>query len=307
MNDLIINEICFRNFNKYPEEIKRYEIGYGNYVYRVCLGQDTFVIRMNSDKSAYKDTIYWLDKLMTIGIPVPKVIYKGMHNKHSYLILSYIDGDDLGNVYSDLSDEEKREIARDIVNIQNKVSMLPKNNGYGYLTSYNDKNYKKSWKKVILDHLNRSRHRIKENKIFDCTKVDKVEKLLEKYDSYFTSIEPIPFLDDISSKNVLINRGKLAGIIDIDWVCFGDKIYYVALSNMALISLGYDTKYINYLMDEMKSSELEREILTLYTLIFCVDFMSEKGMKFKDEVVKISESQIQQLNKIYEELYSKIV
>lgn len=43
-----------------------------------------------------------------------------------------------------------------------------------------------------------------------------------------------------------------------------DKLYYVALSNMALMELGYDTKYIDYLMDEMKSSELEREILTLF-------------------------------------------
>lgn len=59
-------------------------------------------------------------------------------------------------------------------------------------------------------------------------------------------------------------------------------------------------------MDEMKSSELEREILTLYTLVFCVDFMSEKGMKFKDEVVKVSENQIRHLNKIYEELYNKL-
>jgi len=60
---------------------------------------------------------------------------------------------------------------------------------------------------------------------------------------------------------VLINQGKLSGVIDIDWICFGDRVYYVALTNMALMSLGYDTKYIDYLMDHMKASELEREIL----------------------------------------------
>lgn len=306
MNDLIVNEICFRNFNKYPEEIKRYEIGYVNYVYRICFGQDIFVVRINLNKNIYTDTIYWLDKLIKIGVPVPKVMYKGMYDKYSYLILNYIDGDDLGNIYADLSAYEKREIARDIVNIQNIVATLPENRGYGYLTSYNDENYKNSWKEVIEEHLNRSSYRIKENMIFDYTKVDKVEKLLEKYDNYFASIKPIPFLDDISSKNVLIKQGKLTGIIDIDEVCFGDKLYYVALSNMALMGLGYDTKYIDYLMDEMKASELEREILTLYTLVFCVDFMSEKGMKFKDEVVKVSENQIRHLNKIYEELYNKL-
>lgn len=170
------------------------------------------------------------------------------------------------------------------------------------MTSYEDEEYKNSWKEVILEHLHRSRSRIKENKIFDYKKVDKVEKLLEKYDDYLNSIKPIPFLDDLSSKNVLINEGRLSGVIDVDWVCFGDKIYFVALANMALISLGYDTKYIDYLMDEMKASELEEEILKLYTLAFCVDFMSEKGMRFKDKVVEVSENEVKRLNEIYEEM-----
>lgn len=31
MNDLIVNEICFRKFHKYPDKIKRFGIGYGNF------------------------------------------------------------------------------------------------------------------------------------------------------------------------------------------------------------------------------------------------------------------------------------
>lgn len=178
--------------------------------------------------------------------------------------------------------------------------------GYGYLTSYNDKSYKNTWKDVILEHLNRSRFRIKENSIFDYRKVDRVEVLLENYNHYFNAIEPIPFLDDLSSKNVLIYGGKLSGIIDIDWMCFGDKLYYVALTNMALISLGYDRKYVNYIMTEMNSSQLERKILKLYTLVFCLDFMSEKGMQFKDKVIKVSNEQIKRLNEVYDDLYNEI-
>jgi hypothetical protein len=209
-------------------------------------------------------------------------------------------------VYADLSTEDKKDIARDIVNIQNVVATLPQNRGYGYLTSYDDENYKKCWEDVIIEHLDRSRNRIKENKIFDYKKVDKIEKLLEKYDEYLSAIKPIPFLDDLSSKNVLINEGKLSGVIDFDWICFGDKIYVFALTNMALISLGYDTEYVDYLMEEIKASEIEREILRLYTLAFCVDFMGEKGMKFKDEIVEVSKNQIANLNMIYEEIYSEL-
>lgn len=306
MNESIVNEICLKSFNEYPSRIKFFEIGYGNYVYKICFGEETFVLRINNDKHAYKDTIYWLNRLQPLNLPIPAIIDNGKYNEFSYLVLSYIHGDDLGNIYLNLSDEEKRDIARNIVNIQNKVSTLPKNSGYGDLTSYNDKSYKKTWKEVILEHLNRSRLRIKENNIFDYRKVDSVEVLLENYNDYFNVIEPIPFLDDLSSKNVLIYCGKLSGIIDIDWMCFGDKLYYVALTNMALISLGYDTKYVEYIMNEMNSLEIERKILKLYTLVFCLDFMGEKGMKFKDKVIKVSTSQIKMLNEMYDNLYNEI-
>lgn len=306
MNNLVVSEICFSNFNKYPENIKEFEIGYGNYVYRICFGQDKFVVRINIDKDAYINTIYWLDRLKDLELPVPKVIFKGVYDRFSYLILNYIDGDDLGNVYANLKESEKKDIARDIVKIQNTVATLPQNHGYGYLKTYEDDNYKNNWKEVIIKHLTRSRNRIKENNIFEYTKVDKIEELLHKYDDYFSNIKPIPFLDDLSSKNVLINKGKLSGIIDFDWICFGDEIYNIALTNMALIDLGYDTKYIGYLMEEMKSSAIENEILKLYTLIFCTDFMGEKGMKFKDKIVKVNQNEIDLLNKVYEDLYSEL-
>lgn len=307
MNDLIVNEICLRKFYKYPDKIKRFEIGYGNYVYKISFGKDKFVIRINTGEDVYKDTIYWLDKLMILGIQVPRVICGGMHNELSYLILNYIPGKDLGIVYGDLSDSQKQLIAKEIVNIQNKVATLPKNLGYGYLSSYEDKAYKNTWKEVILEHLQRSRTRIQENKIFDSRKVDQVEQLLERYDNYFSSIEPTPFLDDLSSKNVLVYEGNLSGVIDIDFVCFGDGIYNVGYTKMALMSLDYDTKYIDFMVNEMKLSSLEKEILTLYALCFCVDFMGERGMKIKDKVIPVSKEEIKRLNESYEKMYSELI
>lgn len=220
--------------------------------------------------------------------------------------MTYIQGEDLGNVYNTLSDYEKKMIARDIVGIQNKVSTLPQNSGYGYLTSYEDENFNNNWKEVIISHLDRSKNRMKENKIFDYRKVDRIKELLYLYDDYFNNIRPIPFLDDLSSKNILINKGKVSGVIDFDWICFGDRIYYIALTNMALIAFRYDTRYVDYLMKEMKASEIEKDILKLYTLVFCVDFMSEKGMKFKDRVVEVTQNEIEDLNKTYDKIYNEL-
>jgi len=118
MNNTIVKEICLQNFNQPPDEIERFQVGHGNYVYRLCFGNEIFVLRINTNSSAYQDTINWLEKLANLALPVPKVIYKGIYNNLSYLVLNYIDGDDLGNVYVDLSDDQKQEIAKRIVHIQ---------------------------------------------------------------------------------------------------------------------------------------------------------------------------------------------
>lgn len=48
MNESIINEICLRHFNKYPDKIKRFEMGYGNYVYKINFNEDRFIVRTGS-------------------------------------------------------------------------------------------------------------------------------------------------------------------------------------------------------------------------------------------------------------------
>ncbi|MPN55022.1 hypothetical protein SDC9_202701 [bioreactor metagenome] len=76
---------------------------------------------------------------------------------------------------------------------------------------------------------------------------------------------------------------------------------------MALMSLDYDTKFIDFMVDEMKLSLLEKEILILYALCFCVDFMGERGMRIKDKVITVSEEEIERLNGAYEKMYMELI
>ena len=112
----------------------------------------------------------------------------------------------------------------------------------------------------------------------------------------------------MTTKNVLIHKGKLSGLIDIDNVCFGDKLYVVALTNMALIDKGFNTNYIDYWTEELNITPDERHILDFYTLIFCLDFMSEKGMQFnKTAPMKISDAEILKLKNIFARLYEQVI
>ena len=304
MKTKIANEVCLKYFKDKPKTLKRFETGLANYVYLARYDAGNYVIRISEDYN----TTYWIDELKDLNIPIPRVIHKGENDGHRYLILNHIEGKDLYHVYKSLSDDEKKEIAKSIIEIQNKVSTLPMNNGFGCVSQYGDSSSVDNWKEVVLGDLARSRSWIMKNQIFDVKKVKDVEELLKKYNDYFQTITPIPFLDDITTKNVLINEGKLTGVIDLDWLCFGDRLYFIALTNMALINDEDDTKYIDYLIEEQGATDYEKVIIKLYTLVFCVIFMSEKGIKFnKEEAAKVDEREINRLNTLYNRLYLELV
>ncbi len=306
MRTEIVNDVCIKHFSEKPNGLERFETGYANYVYLACYEKANYVVRIGgADYEKYNPT-YWIDELKDLNIPIPKVLYKGEYDGYRYLILNHIEGNDLGHVYKTLSDKDKKELAKAIINIQNKVSTLRMNNGFGCVANYGDSSSKESWKDVIIGDLDRSRSWIEKNEIFDVNKVKAVEELLNKHDAYFRSVKPIPFLDDITTKNVLVNDCGLSGVIDLDWMCFGDRLYFIALTNMSLINALNDTKYIDYLIEEQQASDYDQNIIKLYTLVFCVIFMSEKGMKFnKEEAPKVDEVEVARLNAVYNQLYSE--
>lgn len=49
----------------------------------------------------------------------------------------------------------------------------------------------------------------------------------------------------------------------------------VVLVYKALLDLGYDTDYVQCILEEMQISDMERRAFLYYTLVFCVDFMGE--------------------------------
>ena len=297
MNEEKIVSLCVNYLGKKPKNITRCTVGHGNYVYIVALTDRKVVVRCSEEIGAYKDTIYWLEKLETIDIPVPRVLGKGTFEGYEYLILTYFEGQDIGLVYAELTAEDKQEIAKSVVEIQNKVAAL----------QLEDIPADWSWKvSFVEDMLNRAKERIVANGCY--FEPEKVERLIKEaakkgLAEYFASIKPLAYLDDISTKNLLIHEGRVTGVIDIDWMGVGDKLTYAAMTKMALMNMGCETDYVTYLLKEMHLTEIEKKAFAFYTLLFCVDFMGERGMWFMDKQVPVSEEIVGTMNGIYEKLW----
>lgn len=283
--------IIFENSTKKKVvQIERCGVGIANYVFKVCTANEKFILRCSKDKETYKDTIYWLNKLSACEIPISIVLSEGKYGDYSYLILSYIPGDDIGNVYNKLSDSEKKKIAKEVIDIQRKVSRIAIRADAEW-----------TWKCCFVDEmLNRAEERIRRKHYFDINKIDIIKKLQQEVQEYLGKVQPTPYLDDISTKNLLIDAGKVSGIIDIDWIGLGDMLTFVAMTKVALLNMNLDTKYIDYLLDAIHPNKIEYKAFVFYCLIFCVDFMGERGMQFLDKTIPVNESIIKRLNDIFD-------
>ena len=303
-----VNKIFDDVFNGKPTEIIRNTVGLAGYVYTVVFNDTKYVIKISDDKNLILGSTYWLNKVKDLDIPTPCVIAENLVNAPYYFVMSFIPGNDLGLVYSSLLKSEKIIIAKKIIGFQKEIKKLPMAKGFGSLNSYEDsENICSSWEESLLNDINRAEEGIIKNGIFSVEYVLKLKKIVPYFKEYFSSVKPVPFLDDITTKNVLIHEGKLSGIIDLDWISFGDEVLFLGLVTMALLSMKADLDYADYLKDEMNLNEMQERALKFYVLMFCVIFMSEKGMCFNQaEPMKVSEEEKMLLQEIFNRYYEEL-
>ena len=295
MNGDVIFELFETHLQRIPQNVQRCAVGIANQVYIVECGNEKYIFRCSEEQNAYVDTIHWLTKLAVLDIPIPKVLFHGTYGTYSYLGLNYIEGEDIGLVYEKLTKAEKQRIAKDVMEIQRKVSSLQ---------IKHDKDAW-CWNAVVNELLDRAELRITQNGYFDAAKVTRLKESIYLLEKYFSNIKPVPYLDDISTKNLLIHEGRVSGVIDIDWMGEGDNLTFIAMTYIALRNMDCETDYVDYLLAERGCNDLERKAFLFYSLMYCVDFMGERGMQFGDKKIEVNEQVIHRLNQIYDDLWEE--
>ena len=294
---------------KNAKTVKRFTTGQANYVYDVETDEgEKLVVRLARPdlKYFFDGAVYWYDQLKDKDIPLPKLYFSELDlSKYGLpvMIMDRLPGEDLGLVYPKLVADQKRAIAKDIVGIQNRVASLPEGKGFGYARSYEDPMLLPTWNEFLNTSLEKSRLHIKNIGLIDEVIVDKVKDSIDQHSYYFSSVKPTCFLDDTTTKNVIIDDGKLTGIVDVDGVAFGDPLLTVGLTRMSLLSSGYQTDYIDYWIDFLDLNKEQRRAIDFYTALYCVDFMSELGRAFnKEEVAKVDDEKVEKLHQILKDL-----
>jgi aminoglycoside phosphotransferase (APT) family kinase protein len=205
----------------------------GKSVYRVYLEDGrSAALRTSVRPNTFAFTRRNLDALGSVGLPVQSVQAAGRTDSGgSFVILNWMPGRDLVHELGCMSRDQMSRLAERVVDCQRRVGRLPQAARFGWAPIGRSGNLQK-WTEVFgpaasagaMDDgtlLGKLRARL-------CTLRGRVE-------SYFDTVKPTAFLDDLTTKNVLIENGELSGIIDIDFVCFGDPLMSVG-ATMASIA-----------------------------------------------------------------------
>lgn len=302
--ELDASEVAWRVHGKPPESVRRFSEGIGHWVYDVRMPDGSrSVVKLGTavQRTEFLGAIHWSKTLRPLGVPLPKLLAHGEHRELPYVVLERLDGEDLGQVYGSLSLVQRRLIAEEVCRVQQIVGKLPEGDGYGFVRLPGESSYHKSWMGVIEASLARSRGRIATAGLVSMRPIERVEEAAKRFDDYFRRVRPKPFLDDVTTKNVLVHAGRFGGIVDVDWLCFGDPLFTVALTRAALLSSGFDSVYTDHWCRVLGVSGKEHRVVLFYTAVFCLDLMSECGQAFNGNGGGLDLERLERLEKILDQ------
>jgi hypothetical protein len=248
-----------------PTAVERMPYGHINVTYTATLpdGRE-LIVRTNRDASAMRGVKHNLPILAGLGLPVPELLHAG----ETYLILAKIPGRDLGFELPSMDEAQMARVAEQVVGFQRAAMTLPLGQGYGWRPIGAVGRYP-SWGAVIDHDLEKELMRSR-----DLLPEDAEPRLLRRADElrpYFDAVAPTPHLDDLTTKNVIVEDGVLRGIVDFDVICYGDTLYWLGLTRTAVICHTPEKQF--YVDELMRLWGADAEIVRFYSAIFALDFI----------------------------------
>jgi aminoglycoside phosphotransferase (APT) family kinase protein len=248
--------------------------GHNSVTYEVLLPERSVIVRMNREARVFATTANNLAVLAGLGLPTPTVLAVDTTLRRvpfAYMILEKIPGRDLRYELGTMRSEQMTRLAEQIVGFQRQVGQLPQGRGYGYVGIRETGPYASWWD--VPDH------RIEER---DATGNDNLDRLRdririqrERFAPYLRSTPPTCFLDDITVKNVIVRDGELQGLVDFDCVCYGDPLFWLALTATGIVS-DVGTRELFY-FEELKRlwglTPVQESMLALYAAGCALDFL----------------------------------
>ena len=262
-----------------PISIRRFTTGSGHYVYEAVSETEALVVRFELPErtAALAAGSALMRRLAGLGVLLPRLLGTGSVDGFPYQLMDRLPGTDLGHVIGTLDDGQLAAIAGHVARAQQDTARLGTGNRFGYAVTTEAAPHE-TWFGVLDAHLERSRQRMSAAGLFDLAVLDPVASRLAAMRPALEPQPATPFLHDTTTKNVLIDAGRFAGIVDVDDLCWGDPRWAPALTLAVLKGYGGPQRYVGHWMTA--ADHAEDDTFGLYVALFLLDLMAEHGHVF---------------------------
>lgn len=308
--DQEIEKIIFRALDLEVKSISRFNSELSHCICDVETESKNIVVRISAPEcfKSLEGSVYWLNELKKAGIRVPEVLYVNDNLedfKYHFIIIERLEGCDLGYVYPEMTSEQKRDLACKMVEIKKKVAKISQSEIPGKKFLPTDKLKQVTWYDYLIT-IPEISDDLEDKSLFDVSLIHKYEEIALAYKELLNSVKIEAFLDEATIRNVMVNNGEFSGIIDIDYLNHGDSVKTIALTKMLLLKLDYDLHYVDFWCYEQGLTPEQYILLDIYTLRYCLKFMSNVGEIDRENSRLEHIAEIDRLKLLFNKLYKKL-
>ena len=261
------------------------DFGHMSVTYEVALPDRQVMVRTNERAEVFAGTARNLTILAGLGLPVLRVIASDLSKARypfAYMILEKIPGRDLRYELPSRTPTQMTRVAARIVGYQRTVATLPHGAGFGWVP-IGERAPFTSWRQLVQAERDKRTSGVQDAELVRWER--RVRGLARSLDPYLRQVVPTCFLDDVTTKNVIIQDGELQGLVDFDVVCYGDPLYTVGLTATAVVS-DVGTRELFYVEELCRCwglTDQQRRVVAFYAVSFALDFMRRFSINESDE------------------------
>jgi aminoglycoside phosphotransferase (APT) family kinase protein len=273
-----VRELISDRYGATPLDVRRLPNGFCNVTFEVELADRSLIVRTNVSPKVLRGTERNLAILAELGLPVPRVEAADLSMSRcpfSYVVLGKIPGRDLRDELDAMTQPEMTALAERVVSFERLAGTLPEGRGFGWLPIGEAGGFS-SWAGVVEDKL--ARHLDSLGDWVDSSLAVRFVARIAALRGYFDAVRPTSFLDDLTTKNVLVENGHLRGIVDFDVIGYGDPLLWLGLTQTAVVA-GHRLNagfYVHELCRLWPLRSEQRPILAFYSALFALDFACER-------------------------------
>lgn len=277
-----INLIAENEFGDTPGLIVRMENGICNAVYSASVCGRDLIFRLNTEPRYMLGSHDHIPLFRSKGIHVPDIVAEDLTRSTlslAYQVQNQIPGSDIGEVISRLTDDELRGIAAEVANVFKQLSDVPNNGKFGVMWG-DDRDLVDSWSAEVARVTSVVLGWGRKTGVLDENIENTLAWISTEFEGYFNRVRPLTYFGDIASNNVMIFEGRFAGLVDLDSLAQGDPLEAVGRIKASWYGTHYGRVYSDAVMDSLGITAPQRQIVTMYALLYRAFRTLENGVQF---------------------------